>query len=163
MTNLLAIRKYLRNNDVAVRSANTQNPRPQNQPVSGSCRDISKWLDVKQPHPDKEVAKEIHKEYLKCPNFDKLCVKLETSTTTMYNLFDKHKLERKYPKMPNAPHEIEVPENGTLETEEPAIVEDREKLELRNSENVSSYDIRLNLANSPNVSSYDIVDTGGQR
>jgi len=121
MTNLLAIRKYLQNTE---RSPSEQSGNPRNEkgqlqgkyPVSGSCRDISKWLDVKQPHPDKEVEE--------MPN----------STSEKLNLANS-------------------PNVSTYDI----------RLNLGNSPNVSSYDIRLNLANSPNVSTYDIVDTGGQR
>jgi len=98
---------------------------------------VQKWKDI-----DKEVAYEIHKEYIVCPNFDKLCVKLGTSTTTMYNLFDKHELQRKYPKMSEAQEEI-WDERKEQELE-PAIIEDELETELEDRKFKETYAILKN-------------------
>ena len=68
-----------------------------------------------------DTAREVHKEYLKCPNFDKLCVKLGPSTTTMYALFDKYDLPRKHEAMTEHEHSNQFIAN---DLQEPAIVED---------------------------------------
>ena len=53
---------------------------------------VKKWKDV-----DKEVAYEIHKEYMLCPSFHALCIKIGCNESTMYRLFDKYELPRKQP------------------------------------------------------------------
>ncbi len=51
-----------------------------------------KWVDG-----DIDFAKELHKEYMKCPSFLRLCEEIGCSDDTAYRLFDKYTLPRKMP------------------------------------------------------------------
>ena len=53
-----------------------------------------KWVDG-----DIDFAKELHKEYMKCPSFSRLCGEIGCSVNTATALFDKYSLPRKMPQM----------------------------------------------------------------
>ena len=89
---------------------------------------------------DKEVAYEIHKEYMVCPNFDKLVIGLGVSKPTLYTLFDKYNLPRKSPAGSEA-IEQRWEEQKLLE---PAIVEDTLESELEDIKFKETYTIIKN-------------------
>ena len=76
-----------------------------------------------EPAVVEDTAREIHKEYLICPNFDTLCTEIGCNKTTMYRLFDEYGLPRKNPAISEALEE-RWEQSKSQEQLEPAIVED---------------------------------------
>ena len=87
---------------------------------------VKKWSEL-----DEEVARKIHEYYLHpdC-RLGILCEKIGISESTVYRLFDRYELPRKYEKLSEAMQEIaegKASQNGELLEQqelEPAIVEE---------------------------------------
>jgi len=118
-----------------------------------------KPLIVKWSNASMEFANEIHKEYLNCPNFEKLCQKLGCSPNTIYSLFDRYALPRKYEKMSDAAQERFTQKLSELEKSDlsPAEVDDAEEGEIDSLKYKETYHI-LNEASRLSVNMFQVQE-----